>query len=184
MKILVHLFLYLYPAALILGQEASSFYQLSVALKDSGRSVNLVACQGKKVLVAVCDAREPDTQLLSQLNDVQQKYHDRLVVIVIPVNDLSSSAKAVDASRWQGISGSYEVATLSAGKKSSGSAQHPLLWWVTNESGNGHFDHDIKGGGYLFVISETGRLFAVLQRSGSMEQKLLQRILDSKVADH
>lgn len=184
MKILLQIILYLFPASLLVGQEASSLYRLSVALKDSGGSVNLVACQGKKVLVAVCDAREPDTQLLSQLNDVQEKYHDRLVVIVIPVNDLSSSAKAVDASRWQGISGSYEVATLSAGKKSSGSAQHPLLWWVTNESGNGHFNHDIKGGGYLFVISETGRLFAVLKRSGPIEENTLQRIIDSKVADH
>lgn len=184
MKILLYLFLCLFPAALLLGQEASSFYQLSVALKDTGRAVNMVTCQGKKVLVAVCDAYEPDTLLLAQLDDVQQKYRDRLVVIVIPVNDLSSSAKAVDAGRWQAISGSYEVSTLSAGKKSGGKAQHPLLRWVTNLSENRHFNHDIKEGVYLFVISETGRLFAVLKRSGSIEQNTLQRILDSKVADH
>lgn len=184
MKILLHLFLYLYPVTILFGQDASSFYQLSVALKDTGRSINMVACQGKKVLVAVCDAYEPDIPLLAQLDELQQKYHDRLVVIVVPLNDLNASNKTVDANLLQGIPGNYEVAKLSAGKKSGGSAQHPLLRWVTHQSENRHFNHDIKEGGYLFVISETGRLFAVLKRSGSIEQDIVLRILNSKVADH
>ncbi len=184
MKILLHIFLYLYPAALLLGQEASSFYQLSVPVRDSGRSVNMVACQGKKVLVAVCDAFNPDTQLLGQLDDLQQKYLDRLMVIVIPVNDLTPSSKAVDANRWQGIPGNYQVSGVSAGKKSSGSAQHPLLRWATNQNENRHFDHDIKEDGYLFVISETGRLFAVLKTSMVINRPVMDNILAMQVPDH
>lgn len=184
MKILLQIVLCVFSASIVTGQEASSLYRLSVALSDSGSSVNLVSCQGKKVLVAVCDARNPDTPLLTQLDELQKKYRDRLRVIVIPVNDASSAAKAVDASRWQGTGGSYEVSAVSAGKKTSGTAQHPLLRWVTDEKENRHFNHDIKEGGYLFAISETGRLFAVLKRSGSVEQSLLQHILDSKVVDH
>lgn len=184
MKVLFYIFLSLYPASLLLGQQASSLYQLSVPLRDSGRSVNMVACQGKKVLIAVCDAREPDMPLLAQLNDLQQKYKDRLEVIVIPVNDLTPSSKAVDANRWQGIPGSYQVSRLSAGKKSSGKAQHPLLRWVTNQSENRHFDHDIKEGGYLFVISETGRLFAVLKASMTINGSVMGNILAMQVPDN
>ncbi|MBW7892708.1 MAG: hypothetical protein H3C48_17115 [Chitinophagaceae bacterium] len=184
MKILLQIILCVFSASIVMGQEASSLYGLSVPLSDSGRSVSLVSCQGKKVLVAVCDARNPDTPLLAQLDELQKKYQDRLRVIVIPVNDVSSAAKSVDANRWRGMPGEFRIAEVSAGKKSSGNAQHPLLRWVTDLSGNGHFNHDITEGGYLFVISETGRLFAVLKRSGSIEQNILQRIIDSKVVDH
>jgi glutathione peroxidase-family protein len=184
MKVLFYIFLSLYPASLLLGQQASSLYQLSVPLRDSGRSVNMVACQGKKVLIAVCDAREPDMPLLAQLNDLQQKYKDRLEVIVIPVNDLTPSSKAVDVNRWQGIPGSYQISRLSAGKKASGKAQHPLLRWVTNQSENRHFDHDIKEGGYLFVISETGRLFAVLKASMTINESVMGNILAMQVPDN
>lgn len=184
MKLFFYIFLYLYPASLLLGQDASSFYQLSVPVRDSSRSINMVAFQGKKVLVAVCDAYEPDTPLLGQLDDLQQKYLDRLMVIVIPVNDLTPSSKAADVNQWQGISGSYQVSRLSAGKKASGRAQHPLLRWVTNQSENRHFDHDIKGDGYLFVISETGRLFAVLKPSMAVNGSVMANILAMQVPDH
>jgi len=184
MKILLQIILCVFSTSVVIGQEASSLYRLSVALDDSGRSVNLIDYQGKKVLVAVFDARNPDTPLLSQLDELQKKYLDRLKVIVIPVRDVSNSAIAVDANWWQGTGGSYEVSAVSAGKKASETAQHPLLRWITDEKENRHFNHDIKEGGYLFAISETGRLFAVLKRSSSVEQSLLQRILDSKVVDH
>ncbi|HRO46329.1 hypothetical protein [Agriterribacter sp.] len=184
MKLLFYVFLYLYPASLLLGQEASSLYQLSVPVRDSSRSINMVVFQGKKVLVAVCDAYNPDSQLLVQLEDLQRKYQERLAVIVIPINDLAPSSKAVDTMRWQGLSGNYQVSRFSAGKKSSGSAQHPLLRWVTNKNENRHFDHDIKGGGYLFVISETGRLFAVLKPSMAVNGSVMGNILAMQVPDH
>src|SRR5690606_24855975 len=90
MKLLFFIFLYLYPASLILGQEASSLYQLSFPGLDSS-IINMVDYQGKKVVIAVCDAGNPDTELLRSLDSLYQNNKNRLMVIAVPVNDFGTA---------------------------------------------------------------------------------------------
>jgi len=70
------------------------------------------------------------------------------------------------------------------GRKINGTSQHPLLKWVTNKPENGHFEHDVDESGDLFVISETGRLFAVLKQGSLPAANVMHDILNMQVPNN
>lgn len=178
MKIFLSLFLSMFSMNLLFSQDVSSLYQLSFPSIESGQTIDMVTYQGKKVIVAVCSTKEPDLGLLRGLDSLLQNNKDKLAIIVVPVSDFnkSTAGKSIKG-QWNISRANYNIAAESTGRKLNGATQHPLLRWVTDVSQNKHFQHDVKESGDLFVISETGRLFAVLKQGGIKNRAVLENIL-------
>lgn len=185
MKVLVYIFLFYCPASVLFSQEASSLYKLSFRSLASS-PLNMADYQGKKIIVAGFSATNPDKDVLFSLNQLYEENKEKLVVIVIPVYDSRShiSTRAIRDNWRSHLSLSYILSDPGSSKKLNEEAVHPLLQWVTSKEYNQHFDQRINGDGQAFVISETGRLFAVLTGKAAMNRQTMARILNMKVSDN
>ncbi|WP_157576811.1 hypothetical protein [Asinibacterium sp. OR53] len=143
----------------------SSLYQLSCKGIDH-QLINLAAFKGRKILIAVIDAGKLNrTQLLS-LDSLQ--HSGPVAVIAVPVTDFNGALPEVQLRSLlqDSLKLSFPVTEISKAQKKQGSGQTPLLGWLTHRLQNGHFDQDIEEAGQLFVISESGVLYATLKGIG------------------
>lgn len=185
MKVLIYLFLIFCPASALFSQEPSSLYKLSFRSLNSS-PLNMADYQGKKILVAGYSATNPDKEVLLSLDQLYKDNKEKLVVIVIPVYDSGShiSTRAIRDNWRSHLALSYILSDPGSSKKLNEEAVHPLLQWVTSKEYNRHFDQRINRDGKIFVISETGRLFAVLTGKAAMNRQTMAKILNMQVPDN
>jgi hypothetical protein len=65
-------------------------------------------------------------------------------------------------------------------RKEAGSNQASLIQWLTDKDSNGHYDEDADETGKKFFVSGDGELFAVLGKPLSLDDPIVERILQSR----
>ena len=129
---------------------------------SAGRIVNMNSFKGKRIIVAVINAKSPDVSYLKYLNQLQSK-SDSIQVIAVPSTEF---AGLFDPSKIDQLKTSSKISILLAKpselKKSAKSNQHPLMAWLTDKEQNKHFDEDIDVTEKLYFINGSGVLYAIL----------------------
>ncbi len=175
--------LFLITSVFLLSWQNSpvSLYQLQLNDVDGGL-ISMSSFKGKKIIVAEYDASKPDRNQLLALDTLYKKNKNNLTVIAVPVTDFGSTASEGDIKKlWKDtLQLSYVITKVSKVKKSNGNSQHKLFRWITNKTENGHFDYDVDNDGEMFMISETGALFAFIHKKINLNGSLMNRLLTQK----
>lgn len=130
---------------------------------DKGNTISLSAYKGKKMLIAVIGTDVLQKKDAISYLDSLQTSNPKVAVIVIPANDVNDTlANAATVNTLQTASDKVIVAGIVAARKDKASNQNPLLQWLTHADKNGHFNADVETDNQLYLISESGVLYAVL----------------------
>jgi glutathione peroxidase-family protein len=154
----------------------SRVYDISIQGID-GKSISLASYQGKKILIAAVSADNLQKGQLRFLDSLQAG-NPAVAVIAIPASDYKG---ANDSLVIDGVKKSstlrMQVAAADGVKKTNGSKQNRLMQWLTSVSSNTHFDLDVTTDNQLYVISESGVLYAVLEKGApaSLINQLLKQ---------
>lgn len=166
----------------LLYAQTSTVFPLKFKAIDKG-NIHMNDYKGKKVIVVVCDAVEPDQQQLLSLDSLYQKNKKTLVVIAIPVEDFHSNAeeKKLKKLLQKQLNISFPITAISKAKKNTGNAQHELLQWLTKKESNKKMDKDVQYDGEIFVLNEKGDLYARLNQKLNVNSPFFLRILAQAV---
>jgi glutathione peroxidase-family protein len=152
----------------------------NITFKDiNNKMVTLGALNGKKTIVVVVDAYNPDQQQLRSL-DTLCTGNSNVRVVVVPVTDFSTGASTAALNGMlDQLHNHFIVAGIAKGRKVSGENQHPLLKWLTHKQNNQHLDMDIEEAGQMYVINEKGTVYAMMKRkiwpTGATMKKILNQ---------
>jgi glutathione peroxidase len=158
-------------------------YQIPCKKIDQ-QPINLAAFKNKKIVVAIVDAGKPNREQLLSLDSLYQQNASSLAVIVVPVNDFNGALPEQQLKNllFDTLKLSYPVTEIGRAQKKQGANQYPLLQWLTHRLQNGHFDQDIEEAGQLYVINESGVLYATLRRFGLPNGNVVKNIIAKQVS--
>lgn len=155
----------------------SSLYDISIKAMN-GRNISMADFKGKKIIVASVSAENLKNGQLAYLDSLQL-YNPSIVVIAVPAADYRGANDSLSLDEVKKNSSlRIIVAAAEAVKKSNGNKQNRLLSWLTSVSANTHFDLDVTTDNQLYVISESGVLFAVMEKGAS--PTLINQLLASE----
>ena len=166
MKILLIGGFFMLASGGLLAQD--NFYDLSV-VSASGELANLSDYKGKKVLIVVASPGALQAKTPARyLGKIQSEYPGISVLILpsdIGADSLSAadSSSAIESKAYPVLNNTRFGALIKAGKDKS-SDRGAMLQWLTRANGNKHFEKDILSNEQYYVISESGVLYAVLEK--------------------
>ncbi|HJW17521.1 MAG TPA: glutathione peroxidase [Flavisolibacter sp.] len=164
----------IYPLLVLLGKTRGSaqvksnkenrlpihpVYDLDVELNNSSR-YSLSQLKGKKILVVNTASDCGFTGQYAELQQLYNKYQDKLVIIGFPSNDFKEQEKGSDEEIAQFCQVNYGV-TFPLARKSSviqGPAQNPLFSWLSNKEDNGWNDKAPSWNFSKYLLNEEGVL--------------------------
>jgi glutathione peroxidase len=134
-------------------------YNIEIAL-NSGQVLSLQSLQGKKLLVVNTASDCGYTDQYKELQQLQEQFKDKLVVIGFPANDFKEQEKGTDEAIAQFCQVNYGV-TFPLAKKSSvvpSSKQHPVFLWLSNSKMNGWNNKAPEWNFSKYLVNEKGML--------------------------
>jgi glutathione peroxidase len=147
--------------------------------KLNGGNVNVSQFSNKKIIVIAFSAANPDGARLHYLDSLQTA-DTTLQVIGVPATDFSGQGNnGVLNALSNSLSSKFVMSKQSLVKKIAGNNQHSLFKWLTQVTENGHFDADVVSDGQLFLISNTGSLYSVLENGAP--NNILTQVLNQPV---
>ena len=164
-------------AVMLLGSQLlfsqHSLYDMHFGSSED-RPVTMSDYKGKKTLIVVAGPASLQAKSSARyLGDIQKKY-PAVSVVIIPVAD-SSHPSADPVPKDKAMVANTRYSALVASKEKE---RHPLLQWLSDSKQNHHFDVTLKNDEQFFVISESGVLYAVLEKGVS--DAILKEVLTAK----
>jgi glutathione peroxidase len=138
---------------------SQGFYELN-APQNSGSTIDFSAFKGKKVLLVNTASDCGFTGQYAELQELHEKYKNRLVILGFPANDFKSQEKASDAEISEFCQVNYGV-TFPLAKKASvvkGEQQQDVFQWLSNEKNNGWCKQDPVWNFSKYLVDENGQL--------------------------
>jgi len=126
-----------------------------------GGTINFASFKGKKILIVNTASKCGYTPQYTELEELYEKYKDKLVVIGFPANNFGGQEPGTNADIKEFCTGTYHITFPMASKISvKGDDMHPLYQWLTTKEKNGVLDAEIKWNFNKFLINEKGELVA------------------------
>lgn len=140
-------------------QPPVSFYGLH-ALSIDGMPVDWGSLRGKNVMLVNTASDCGYTAQYTELQQLQDRYPDRLVIIGFPANDFKEQEKGDDAAIAAFCQRNYGVRFILAKKTSvvAGPSQHPVYRWLTDPAQNGWNSKAPSWNFSKYLIDTAGRL--------------------------
>lgn len=139
----------------------SSIYSISIMSLDGKNALDLSQYKGKKMLIVNTASECGFTPQYDDLQKLQDKYTDKLVVIGCPCNQFGGQEPGTASDISAFCKKNFGVTfPLSQKIDVKGDNQHPLYQWLTKKSINGVLDSEVKWNFNKFLISEDGQLLA------------------------
>jgi len=160
--------------------NAGSIHALTFQMND-GTEKSLDAYRGKKILIVDTASDCGYTGQYQQLQALQDKYPDKLVVIGFPANDFKEQEKGTDAEIASFCKLNYGVRFPLASKSSvvKGSAQHPVFQWLIDSSRNGWNTRPPAWNFMKYLLDEEGRLVGVFEPAVNPMGEALREMVQS-----
>ncbi len=137
-----------------------TIYNFKVEALEGG-TINFASFKGKKILIVNTASKCGYTPQYTELEELYEKYKDKLVVIGFPANNFGGQEPGTNAEIKEFCTGTYHVTFPMASKVSvKGNDMHPLYQWLTSKEKNGVLDAEIKWNFNKFLINEKGELVA------------------------
>jgi glutathione peroxidase len=147
-----------------------SFYSLQSSLND-GERLDFSTLKGKKVLLVNTASNCGYTAQYGELQELYERYKDRLVVIAFPANDFKEQERGTDGAIAEFCRVNYGV-SFPLMKKSSvvkGAGQNPIFRWLTDEAKNGWNGQEPVWNFCKYLVDEHGTLTHYFAMSVSPE---------------
>lgn len=135
------------------------FYTLQ-SEANNGTTFSFEQLKGKKVLLVNTASDCGYTGQYEELQQLHQRYQNRLVILGFPANDFKEQEKGSDAEIAEFCKINYGV-TFPLMKKSSvvkGAAQNPVFRWLTDAAQNGWNNQAPKWNFSKYLVNEEGIL--------------------------
>lgn len=152
----------------------TDFYNFSIEGID-GKNIDFESFKGKKVLIVNVASACGYTPQYAEMQELYEKYSDRLVVIGFPCNDFLSQEKGSNEEIAAFCSSNFGVTFPMTTKiKVKGKEQHPIYAWLTQKSLNGVQDSKVKWNFHKYLINADGSLYKDLPSSVTpLDQEIL-----------
>lgn len=138
--------------------QPMNFYELQ-ATDLQGKLVRFDQFKGRKVLLVNTASECGFTPQLSQLQTLQERYPQDLVVVGIPTNDFAGQEPLNNTEIGAFCSRNYGVTFLILSKGSTkGPEQHQVFEWLTTRKLNGRSSSRIWWNFQKYLVDEEGRL--------------------------
>ncbi|MFN4084102.1 MAG: glutathione peroxidase [Bacteroidia bacterium] len=138
-------------------QAKVDFYSLNIKSLDGKSTINFKDFKGKKVLCVNVASECGYTPQYKSLQELHEKYKDKLVVIGFPCNQFGGQEPGSSSEIETFCKKNYGVTFLLTEKIDvKGNNQHPVYRWLTNASENGKSDATVKWNFNKFLIDEKG----------------------------
>jgi glutathione peroxidase-family protein len=150
-----------------------------------GGTQSLSAYQNKKLLVITLPlSQDPAADsFLYSLDTLATAHANDLKVVAVPsFEDGFTIAGRPQLLQWY-RSKLSQLVLITDGfytRKSSGSLQHPLFKWMTDENMNEVFNIDVDGPGYKFFARGDGQLYSVLRPISKISGPSVQKTLNTQ----
>jgi glutathione peroxidase len=126
-----------------------------------GGTIDFASFKGKKILIVNTASKCGYTPQYTELEELYEKYKNKLVVIGFPANNFGGQEPGTNADIKEFCTGTYHVTFPMAAKISvKGDDVHPLYQWLTSKEKNGVLDAEIKWNFNKFLLNEKGELIA------------------------
>ena len=124
-----------------------------------GKPINLKDFEGKHILFVNVASKCGFTPQYKGLEELHQKYKDKLVVIGIPCNQFGSQEPGSSEEIQEFCEVNYGVSFLITEKIDvKGQNQHPLYSWLTNKDFNSKKSSSVKWNFQKYLVDNNGKL--------------------------
>ncbi|MEO6538321.1 MAG: glutathione peroxidase, partial [Ferruginibacter sp.] len=121
-----------------------NIYQFKVPALEGG-TIDFSAFKGKKILVVNTASACGYTPQYKELEQLYEKYQDKLVIIGFPANNFGGQEPGTNSEIKEFCTKNYGVTFPMAAKISvKGDDTAPIYKWLTNKTENGVLDAEIK----------------------------------------
>ncbi len=135
-----------------------SFYQIKIN-NLQGKELNLSEFEGKKILFVNVASKCGFTPQYKELQELQDEYHNDLVVIGVPCNQFGGQEPGNSDEIQEFCSINYGVSFPITEKiKVKGSEKHPLYTYLTDKKLNGKKNSSVKWNFQKYLVDENGNL--------------------------
>lgn len=139
-----------------------SIYDFKVPSLD-GSSIDFAKYKGKKIMIVNTASKCGNTPQYEGLQQLQDKYKDKLVIIGFPANNFGEQESGTNAEIKEFCKKNYGVTFPMAEKVSvKGNDIHPLFKYLTDEARKMGVEDPIKWNFTKFLIDEKGKLITVI----------------------
>jgi glutathione peroxidase len=155
----------------------SPFYELK-ATANSGKEIDFLDLQGKKVLLVNTASDCGYTNQYEELERLHRQYHDKLAIIGFPANDFKEQEKGSDEDIAQFCQINYGV-TFPIAKKGSvvKPGQQPVFHWLSNSDLNGWNNKQPQWNFCKYLVDEKGTLLGYFGPAVSPMDKAITGLL-------
>lgn len=140
----------------------SSIYDFKVE-GLSGGTIDFSQFKGKKIMIVNTASKCGNTPQYAELEELYEKYKDKLVIIGFPANNFGQQEPGSNAEIKEFCTKNYDVTFPMAAKVSvKGDDIAPIFKYLTNEAKKLGFDDPIKWNFTKFLLDENGKLITVI----------------------
>ncbi len=157
---------------------SESVYNIKIMQLDGKTPIDLAQFKGKKILFVNTASECGFTPQYEDLQKLQDKYKDKLVVIGSPCNQFGEQEPGNGDQIATFCKKNFGVTFLLTEKIDvKGETQHSLYKWLTQKSKNGVLDSEVKWNFNKFIVDENGKLLAYFaSTTGPMSSNITQII--------
>ena len=137
--------------------DTSVIYNLPLNDID-GNPINLGQFQGKKILIVNTATNSSYVSQYDSLEQLYQKYKDRLVIIAVPSNSFANE-NSDNTTIKNFVMRNYHIHYILAQKTDvTGDTQSALYSWLTHIEQNNMMSNGVEGDFFKFLIDKSGKL--------------------------
>ncbi len=139
-----------------------SIHQFKVKSID-GKTIDFADYKGKKLMIVNVASECGFTNQYAQLQELHEKYGDKIEIIGFPSNDFGGQEPKSEAEILDFCRKDYNVTfPLTEKVKIKGRNKHEVYDWLTKSSQNGKMDSKVGWNFQKYLINEDGELDAML----------------------
>jgi glutathione peroxidase len=143
-----------------------------------GKEIDLASFKGKKILVVNTASECGYTPQYKPLQELHEKYKDKLAVIGFPANNFGKQEPGTESEIMNFCERNYGV-TFPLSKKIDviGKHQHPVFQWLTKKELNGWNNRNPNWNFCKYLIDENGKLIRFFcHKMDPMDEQIISEI--------
>lgn len=140
----------------MIAAATQSVYNIAIN-SIQGQPIDLHQFRGKKILFVNVASKCGFTPQYRDLQKLQDKYKETLVIIALPCNQFGKQEPGTAEEIQEYCEINYGISFLITEKiKVKGADQHPLYQWLTKKALNGRQNTTVKWNFQKYLIDENG----------------------------
>ena len=138
---------------------SKSIYDYKIDLID-GELISMQSYLGKKIIIVNVASKCGYTPQYKELQELYEKYQDKVEIIGFPANDFlwQEPAKNAEIKKFCSINYGVNFSLVEKTVVKKNKHQHPIFTWLTHKDLNGWNDAAPGWNFYKYLIDEDGKL--------------------------